>query len=75
VSVYVEGSRNSDYLGVDLLTLNRIATVPAVAQRAGGWPLSKGMRATRVCSELRTDLYETWHNRQGVLKTRKVLVE
>ena len=68
MSVYVEGSRNSDYLGVDLFTLNRIATVLAVTQRAGGLPLSKGMRATRVCSEQRTDLYETWHNRQGVLK-------
>jgi len=35
-------------------------------QRAGRLPLSKGMRATHVCSEQRTDLYETWHNRQDV---------
>jgi len=31
--------------------------------------LSKGMRATRVCSEQRTDLYETWHNSQGRFET------
>ena len=50
VSLYVEGSRNSDYLGVDPLTLNRTAPVPAVAQRAGGLALSEGIRATRVYS-------------------------
>jgi hypothetical protein len=50
--------------------LEKNCDVPGVAQRAGGLPLSKGMRATRVCSEQRTDLYEIWHNREGVLKPR-----